>query len=160
MQFAIQIVPHGVRGLILAGILAAILSTIDSFLFNAATSVSYDFVKRKNKFKIWHHHVALVGISIFTVIASTLFDGNVVEVWRTLGSLSAACLLFPILLGQWRPGLFSESAYCWAVSFGCIGIVSWKILNKYYPIYELDEFYIGLLCTSLPLLPSLIRKKA
>lgn len=160
LQFSIQLVPHGVRGLILAGILAIILSTLDSYLFNAATSISYDFFKLKTRFKAWHHHIALVAVSIASVLIGLQFEGNVVEVWRTLGGFSAACLLFPLMVGQWRPGLISEKSFCWAVSFGCIGIVSWKVINKLYGFSTLDEFYIGLLCTTLPLIPSLIRKKA
>jgi SSS family solute:Na+ symporter len=160
LQYAIQLVPHGVRGLILAGILAIILSTLDAYLFNAATCVSYDFFKLKDKFKIWHHHVALICVSVISVLLGVHFEGNVIEVWKTLGSFSAACLLFPLLIGQWKPGIISEKSFCWAVSFGCIGIVSWRILNKLYSISSVDEFYIGLLLTSLPLVPSLIRKKA
>lgn len=160
LQFSIQLVPHGVRGLILAGVLAIILSTLDSYLFNAATCVSYDFFKLKDRFRIWHHHIALVVVSIFSVIIGMHFEGNVVEVWKTMGSFSAACLLFPILLGQWRPGTISEKRFCWAVSIGCIGIVSWRVLNKIYSFSTLDEFYIGLLLTTVPLLPTLIRKKA
>lgn len=160
LQFAIQLVPHGVRGLILAGVLAVILSTLDSYLFNAATCVSYDFFKLKDRFRIWHHHIALVLVSILSVLIGIHFEGNVVEVWKTMGSFSAACLLFPILLGQWRPGTISETRFCWAVSIGCIGIVSWRVLNKIYSFSILDEFYIGLLLTTVPLLPTLIRKKA
>lgn len=159
LQFSIQLVPHGVRGLILAGVLAIILSTLDSYLFNAATCVSYDFFKFKKRFKIWHHHIALIVVSIISVLIGLHFEGNVVEVWKVMGSLSAACLLFPILIGQWFPGRITEKQFCYAVSLGCIGIVSWKILNKYYTISALDEFYIGLLLTSVPLLPSIIRKK-
>lgn len=160
LQFAIQLVPNGVRGLILAGILAIILSTLDSYLFNAATCVSYDLFKLKEKFKIWHHHVALLFVSALTIFMSLQFDGDVVEVWRVMGSFSAACLLFPILVGQWRPGAISQKRFCWAVSFGCLGIVSWKVFNKFYQFSTLDEFYIGLLLTTVPLLPSLIRKRA
>jgi SSS family solute:Na+ symporter len=160
LQFSIQLVPHGVRGLILAGILAIILSTLDSYLFNAATCVSYDFFKLKDRFKIWHHHIALIAVSIFSVFVGIHFEGNVIEVWKTLGSFSAACLLFPLLVAQWRPGSISERNFCWAVSFGCVGIVSWRVLNKVYSFSTLDEFYIGLLLTTVPLLPSLIRKKA
>jgi SSS family solute:Na+ symporter len=159
LQFSIQLVPHGVRGLILAGVLAIILSTLDSYLFNAATCVSYDFFKFKKRFKVWHHHIALIVVSIISVLVGLHFEGNVVEVWKVMGSLSAACLLFPILVGQCFPGRITEKQFCYAVSLGCIGIVSWKILNKYYTISALDEFYIGLLLTSVPLLPSLIRKK-
>lgn len=159
LQFSIQLVPHGVRGLMIAGILAIILSTLDSYLFNAATCVSYDFFKLKDKFRLWHHHVALVFVSIISVIFSVFFEGDVIEVWRTMGSFSAACLLFPIMVGQWKPGAISERQFCWAVSFGCVGIVSWKVINKLYAFSTIDEFYIGLLLTTAPLLPGLIRKK-
>lgn len=160
LEFSIQLVPHGVRGLILSGILAIILSTLDSYLFNAATCISYDFFKLKDKFQAWHHHIALISVALISVLLGIHFEGNVVEVWKTLGSLSAACLLFPLLVGQWKPGAISEKHFCWAVSIGCIGIVSWRILNKLYAFSTLDEFYIGLLLTTVPLLPALIRKKA
>src|SRR5690606_697627 len=124
LQFAVQMVPHGVRGLIIAGILAIILSTLDTYLFNAATCVSYDFIKLKERFKIWHHHVALIAVALLSVFLGTHFEGNVVEVWRVMGSFAAACLLFPILIGQWRPGTITDKEFCWAVSIGCLGIVS------------------------------------
>lgn len=157
LQFSLQLVPHGVRGLIMAGILAIILSTLDSYLFNAATCVSYDFLSPKI-FRRWHHHVALVFVAIVSIILGGFFEGNIVDVWKTLGSFSAACLLFPILVGQWRPGVISERQFCWAVSCGCLGIVSWKMFNKIYAFSTLDEFYIGLLLTTVPLLPALTRK--
>ncbi len=160
LQFSIQLVPHGVRGLILAGILAIILSTLDSYLFNAATCVSYDFFKLKDRFKIWHHHIALIFVAIISVILGMQFDGNVIEVWKTLGSFSAACLLFPMLMGQMFPGRITEQSFCWAVSLGCLGIVSWKILNHLYHFSAIDEFYIGLLLTTVILLPNLVKKKA
>lgn len=160
LQFAIQLVPHGVRGMILAGILAIILSTLDSYLFNAATCVSYDFFKLKDKFKFWHHHVALIFVSTISILLGVQFEGDVVNVWKTLGSFSAACLLFPLLIGQWKSGVISEKVFCLAVTSGCIGIVSWKIINKIYAISWIDEFYIGLLLTTVPILPSILRKRA
>ncbi len=160
LQFSMQIVPSGVRGLILSGILATILSTLDSYLFNAATCISYDLISVKEKFKLWQHHAALIFVAIISIFLGLHFDGNVVEVWKTLGSFSAACLLFPLLIAQWRPGTINDREFCWAVSIGCFSIVSWRILNQLYSIAPIDEFYIGLLMTTLPLFPSLLRKKA
>lgn len=160
LQFSMQLVPAGVRGLILAGILATILSTLDAYLFNAATCLSYDLITFKNKFKIWHHHIALIFVAVISILLGIQFEGDVVGVWKTLGSFSAACLLFPLIIGQWLPGAISQKQFCWAVSLGCFGIVSWKALNHFYGISELDEFYIGLLLTCIPLFPSLLRKKA
>lgn len=160
LQFAIQLVPHGVRGLILSGILATILSTLDAYLFNAATCLSYDFFNFKERFKIWHHHIALSCVAIISIFLGVHFDGDVVLVWKTLGSFSAACLLFPLLVSQWFPGKISERSFCLAVSLGCLGIVSWKVFGSFYSNFEVDEFYIGLLLTTVPLIPSLIAKKA
>ena len=159
LEFAIKLVPHGVRGLILAGVLATILSTLDAYLFNAATCVSYDLFALKDRFKTWHHHIALIFVSVISVLLGSHFDGNVVEVWKTLGSFSAACLLFPLLVGYWFPGRISETSFCWAVTLGCLGIVTWRAINHFYLHSALDEFYIGLLLTTIPLLPNLIRKR-
>ncbi len=159
LQFSIQLVPHGVRGLLIAGILAIILSTLDAYLFNAATCISYDFFRMKEKFKILHHHMALVAVAVFSVFFGLHFDGNVVEVWKTLGSFSAACLLFPLLVGQWFPGRISDKNFTFAVLSGCIGIVTWRVLNKKYSFSTLDEFYIGLLLTTIPLIPSILLRK-
>jgi SSS family solute:Na+ symporter len=160
LQYAIQLLPHGVRGLVLAGILATILSTLDSYLFNAATCVSYDLLKLKERFKNWHHHVALISVSTFSVIAGSYFEGNVVEVWKTLGSFSAATLLFPLLTSQCFPGKISDRRFCWAVAFGCIGIVSWKVLNHLTAFSDIDPFYIGLLLTTVPLLPGILAPRS
>ena len=159
LQFSIQLVPHGVRGLIIAGILAIILSTLDAYLFNAATCISYDFFNLKERFRIFHHHLALIFVAVISVLLSVHFEGNVVEVWKTLGSFSAACLLFPLLIGQWFPGKISDKMFSFAVILGCIGIVLWRFLNKKYSFSTLDEFYIGLLLTTIPLLPSILQSK-
>lgn len=160
MQFAIQLVPHGVRGLILAGILAVILSTLDSYLFNAATCVSYDLFRNKENFKPLHHHWALIIVAVISILLGIHFEGDVVEVWKTLGSFSAACLLFPLLVGQIWPRRISENAFNFAVILGCVGIVSWKIFSRFYAVSIVDEFYIGLILTTIPLGFSLIRGKA
>ncbi|MES2527829.1 MAG: sodium:solute symporter family protein [Bdellovibrionota bacterium] len=159
LQFSIQLVPHGVRGLIIAGILAIILSTLDAYLFNAATCISYDFFRLKEKFKVIHHHLALIFVAVVSIFLGLHFEGNVVEVWKTLGSFSAACLLFPLLVGQWFPGRISDKNFSFSVILGCVGIVLWRVLNKKYSFSTLDEFYIGLLLTTIPLLPSILIRK-
>jgi SSS family solute:Na+ symporter len=159
LQYAVQMLPHGIRGLVLAGILATILSTLDSYLFNASTCVSYDLFNLKERFKNWHHHLALISVSTISVIAGSHFEGNVVEVWKTLGSFSAATLLFPLMTSQLFPGKISDRRFCWAVALGCLGVVSWKTYNYLYAFSDIDEFYIGLLLTSVPLLPGILQKK-
>jgi SSS family solute:Na+ symporter len=160
LQFAIQLLPDGVRGLMLAGILATILSTLDSYMFNSATCLSYDFFQKKENFKLWHHHVALIFVSLLSIFIGQFFDGNVVEVWKTLGSFSAACLLLPMLIGQAFPGKISETLFITTVIVGSLGIIAWRILNVFYQFSSIDEFYVGLFLTTIILLPNLVFKKA
>ncbi len=156
---ALNITPEGVRGLILAGILAIILSTLDSYLFNAATCVSYDLFNKKNNFKPWHHHLALVLVAILSLLLSLQFDGSVVEVWKTMGGFSAACLLFPFLCSQIFPNRLSENSFICAVLTGMVFMTIWGVFSLSQYVYGIDKFYAGILGTSIIMLPSLLRKK-
>lgn len=160
LRYSLEILPAGLRGFFLAGVLAVILSTLDSYLFNAATCVSYDFFNKKLNFRRFHHHVALIFVSLLSIGLSHFFDGDVVDVWKTLGSFSAACLLLPLVAGQFFPKSFGEKTFLAAVTLGCLGIVSWKVLNRIYEVSELDEFYIGLLLTSTTLFMGFCLKKS
>lgn len=156
---ALNMTPPGVRGLILAGILAIILSTLDSYLFNAATCVSYDFFNKKVQFKPWHHHLALIGVAILSLLLSLQFNGNVVEVWKTMGSFSAACLLFPFLCSQLFPRRLSENSFIGAVLTGIIFMILWSVFSLSQYVYGMDKFYAGLFGTSLVMIPALLRGK-
>ena len=46
---AVQVLPDGLRGLMLAGILATILSTLDSYLFLAGTTIGFDLLPGKHR---------------------------------------------------------------------------------------------------------------
>ena len=83
-----------------------------------------------------------------------------VEVWKTLGSFSAACLLLPMLIGQVFPGKISETLFITTVIAGSLGIIAWRILNVFYQFSSIDEFYVGLFLTTIILLPNLVIKKA
>lgn len=160
LEFCMKILPPGVKGVLLAGVLAIILSTLDAYLFNAATCISYDLIKKKEKFRPLYHHLALVFVAVFSIFAGSFFEGNVVEVWKTLGSFSAACLLFPMMIGQFFPGRITEEQFIYSVTLGAVGIIAWRIFNHLFIWSTIDEFYIGLLLTSLPLLAIALRTKA
>jgi len=155
---ALSITPPGVRGMILAGILAIVLSTLDSYLFNAATCVSYDLFNNKIEFKPWHHHLALIGVAILSLFLSMQFSGNVVEVWKTLGGFSAACLLFPLLFSQIFPQRLTENSFIGAVLTGMFFMIGFSLfgLSQY---VDIDKFYAGLFGTSIILIPSLLIQK-
>lgn len=156
LQHAMMITPPGIRGMILAGILAIVLSTLDSYLFSAATCVSYDLFNQKKEFTPWHHHIALIGVAILSLILSMQFSGSVIEVWKTVGGFSAACLLFPLMCSQIFPGRLSEKSFISAVLTGMSFMLIWAYspLSQY--VLDVDKFYAGLIGTSLVMIPALL----
>ena len=65
--YALQILPNGIRGFVLAGILATILSTLDSYLFIAGTTVSFDLMPKRFKGKIYLHQLGIIIVGLIVV---------------------------------------------------------------------------------------------
>ena len=64
--YGLTILPEGLRGFFLAGILATILSTIDSCLFLAGTTLTYDLLPQK------FHHKKILYFSSMILVATPL----------------------------------------------------------------------------------------
>lgn len=148
LTYGLQLLPKGLRGLFLAGILATILSTLDSFLLIAGTTLTYDLGKSK-----WHERrrFAILGIvfsSLLTLFIADHFEGNIKAIWKTLGSYAAACLLFPILFAYWKPGKIRDLHFVVATIAGAIAVTLWRTSTRTGFWADIDEVYIGILTTA------------
>lgn len=96
-------------GVFIVGLFATIMSTLDSYLFIAATTIGHDLtpqetdpgrVRRRTR-------IGLVVSAVFAAAGAMLFS-SAVEVWHHVGSVVTAALLLPVLAinlpGTWRPG--------------------------------------------------------
>lgn len=160
LTYSLQILPEGFRGLLLAGVLATIMSTIDSYLLIAGTTLSYDIFGLKKKSRAWKHHASLIFVAILSIVMALIFDGNIKFAWKTLGSYSASCLLFPMLFGYIFPGKISDKEFFISSLGGVLAVTSWKIWGHLTPWAFLDKLYIGLMATSSLLLFFLFIKKS
>lgn len=149
--YAIQLLPEGLRGFALAGIAATILSTLDSYIFLAGSTISYDLVPKRLKGKVAIHHIGVVFIGILSIVLATVFEGNIKNVWKTLGSLSSAALLIPVLAGYIYPKRFNDNQFLIASFTGIFSTMIWR-LGGYKYQYNLDEIYIGSFCCLMALL--------
>lgn len=152
LTYAIQILPDGLRGFFLAGILATILSTIDSYIFLAGTTLSFDLAPRKLRGKIATSHIGMVAVGILAIVMGLVFDGNIKMVWKTLGSYSAACLLLPVMCGYIFPGKIRDNQFVLACILGVIATTVWRLSDRSGFLAEVDELYIGMLVTALGIL--------
>lgn len=141
--YALQLLPHGLRGFFLAGICATILSTLDSYIFLAGTTLSFDLVAKKYKNKLSLHYLGIITVAILAIILGLSFDGNIKAVWKTLGSISSSALLVPVIYGYLRPNSLSDNGFILTSSLGAIGTIYWRLSGMKYT-YNLDEIYIGM----------------
>ncbi len=148
LTYAIQLLPAGLKGLFLAGILATILSTLDSYLFIAGTNVAYDLVPKKLKGRKVIHHFGVIFVGFLSIALAVVFDGNIKTVWKTLGSYSASCLLLPVIFGYIFPRKIRDNQFIAICLTGVIFTTIWKIIDREGIWANIDELYVGIMATS------------
>lgn len=143
--YAVQLLPSGLRGFFIAGILAVILSTLDSFLFIASNTVVYDLFKNKFKNKLMANQLSFFVIAALAIALAVFFEGNFRKIWFTMGSYMSACLLIPMLAGYIWPGIIKDKVFTFSALFSALAITVWDLLPKSGFAAQLDGFYIGLI---------------
>lgn len=144
-----------IGGLIVAGILASIMSTADSQLLAASSSVSENLVKRffwkniGNRAQMWLARLTVVGIAVAAVFLAWNPDSSVFRIvsfaWAGFGAAfgpAILCALFWRRTNTW--GAFA------GVLVGGATVFIWKFLIRplggVWDIYELlPAFLLGLL---------------
>lgn len=154
LTYGVHVLPAGLRGWFLAGFLATILSTLDSYLFLSGTIVSYDLVPARFKGSRMLHHAGTVLVGLVAIGIAWWIDreeGKLADIWKLLGGFSTATLLFPLLMGlslrQKIPGaVFVISSATGALFMAVFYLLKLKFSH---PLLELDAFYPGLLGTTV-----------
>lgn len=145
LMYSLQILPNGLKGFFLAGLVATILSTVDSYLFIASNTLSYDLAPKAFKKSLLLSKISILATGLLSVFMGSLFSGSIKLAWKTLGSYSAGCMLFPMVLRIFFGVSISDRLFCTSTFFSAATITLWRI----YGSPELDSLYIGLLVSSL-----------
>lgn len=97
---AFRVLPPGVLGIFVVGLLATIMSTVDSYMFLSAIALGRDVICRLkaatdrmvNTATRW----ALFASAVLAILLA-LSSRSVIGLWRDLGSIGVPVLLLPIL---------------------------------------------------------------
>ena len=95
------ILPSGIKGIFYAALFATIMSTLNSFLFLSATTISRDFFFKlssnpsEKKLKTF----AIYGLIIAGIVSVALayFIPSVIEIWYTIGSICIPGIILPVV---------------------------------------------------------------
>ncbi len=141
--YAIQLLPVGLRGFFVAGILAIILSTLNSFLFIASNTLSFDLLRSRFKNVVLSNRISIFAVGILAILMAHLFHGSFKEIWLVLGSYFSACLLVPILMGYLSPGRISDNLFVFSSLASAVAMTAWRFVRKHEILEAVDPFYIG-----------------
>lgn len=157
-QYALDLLPAGLRGYFLAGILATIASTMDSYLFLAGTTISYDLLPKRFAEKKLVHSLCIFLVASVGLLLSFYFEGNVKKVWKTTGSLLTSGLLVPVLLCYFNVNFRKEGPFLLACLSGILATLVW-VTGGLESLYGIDALYPGALA-SLTMLVFLTKAQA
>jgi len=135
--FIVHELPVGLVGIVIAGVLAAGMSTLDSSLNSSATVVTIDFYKRVfNKdaddaaqLRIIHRATLLIGV-VATVASLAMMNAKTaLDVWWQISAIFGGGMLGLFLSAILLPKLTSKQAMI--ATFIGVVFVAWASLTKF-----------------------------
>lgn len=150
-ELARMTLPPVALGLFYLGMIATVMSTIDSYAFIAATTVGRDLIWRlrggdESKLPFYSR----IGLWLSTAFAAALAlaSQSVIALWHDIGSVATPMLLLPVasaLSGRGRLG--PRRTVAWMVVPGAVSL-SWVLAKSQswtpgYP-FQLEPIYAGL----------------
>jgi SSS family solute:Na+ symporter len=149
--FATSILPVACKGIFLIGLIATVMSTLDSLSFSSAMSISYDIYRRlrpeaTEQEVIKVNKIALVVTMALGLVIAIYFT-SLLDLMYARGTLAISALLVP-LMGSYFFKKRSARAAFWAIVLGLLGAIAGYIIKNYYGI-DIEPIFMGLLCSGL-----------
>ena len=140
-----KILPIGLFGLFYTGLLATVMSTLDSYIFISAQTIGYDILSKyypdniKRNVRIGYLISGIVAIVILIMIPS------VINIWYIIGTLVIPSLLIPTLSVLFNKTVSSKHVITLMLGSFAFTLL-WFVLGKllgHYPL-NIEPFYPGL----------------
>ena len=144
--FIVQRLPAGISGLVIAGLLAAAMSSLSSGLNSSCSVVMSDFVERFRRDKLPEtvrvrlSQLVSVGIGLLVVALGSLVsqvEGNLLELCFKIANLLTAPLFVLMFLALFVPWATPLGAYAGAA----VGVYT-AVAIGFYSIYELGFVWL------------------
>ncbi|MBS1903021.1 MAG: sodium:solute symporter family protein [Bacteroidetes bacterium] len=163
------VLPMGLKGAFYAGMLATVLSTVDSFFFMSATIVGRDILwriwGRGNEDRVkYYTRVGLVVTALISVVVISVSE-RIYMIWYSFASVLVPMLLFPLTLSYFPKLRPSVKAAEWSIILGGlmalaaygIGIVRGDSINPIY-VGGIEPMYVGLFFSAVPVAGKIFRR--
>ena len=99
-----RILPPLLSGLFLTGLLATIMSTVDSMFLLSAITIGHDFTGKLRKIRISRVNLVRIGLfisALISILLAIVFP-SIIQLWYIIGTLFIPPMLIPVL-GTYYP---------------------------------------------------------
>lgn len=146
-ELATLLLPRMAASLFMVGLLATVMSTIDSYAFLAAVTFGRDILWRLKGGRGDSNRFSRMGIWVtaFVSVVLALWKESIVGLWHDLGSVGTPVLLFPLLL-SFRRATARKGWILAAMAAGGGLSLAWLLWEQWTGVYPLDlqPIYPGL----------------
>jgi SSS family solute:Na+ symporter len=155
---AAAVLPGFWQGVFTVGLLATIMSTVDSYAFIGSVTLGRDLVGRwrgradeENLVLVRWSLVATAAVSVVLALVS----GSVIELWKTLGSVGTPVLLLPLMLAHGKRAVDGRRV---VVAMGLAGGTSlgWLVAGGGEPWLGIEPIFPGLIVSVAVLGPAFL----
>lgn len=165
-----RVLPIGLKGVFYTGMLATVLSTVDSFFFTSATIVGRDILWRMKRLQTDEEVPRYTRIGLFITavvsIAVIAISDRIYTIWYAFGSILVPALLLPLTLSYWKKWKPTAKGAEWAMILAgslslltyVIGILRGSSLEPNY-VLGIEPMYAGLTVSVLTIGIDLAFKK-
>lgn len=150
-QFVVEYFPVGIKGLLLVGILAALMSTADICILTASANISSDIYQRYINPEAGHRSmlrismlVSLLVGGIATVMAWQLPD--VIDLLLIGFTVNSAALFLPTIAIMYFSRT-NKSAAFWSISLSLLTVLTWYVAPHFTiaPVFAVNPLWPGLI---------------
>jgi SSS family solute:Na+ symporter len=152
-MFAEKVLGPGLKGIFYAAMFATIMSTLNSFYFLSATTISRDFIFRlnskvkENRLK-WFTVLGLIISGVLSIIVAYLVP-SVIEIWYTIGSFCIPGIILPVISAYYLKLRIDNKILLIEMITAVLLSVSWFFLRQIYfqntkILSEIEPMLVGL----------------
>ena len=157
---AARVLPGFWQGVFTVGLLATIMSTVDSYAFISAITLGRDFIGRRRGHTgglLEDNNLGIIRWSLLATavlaIALALLSGSVIALWKVLGSVGTPVLLLPLMLAHRRRALPGPLALGSMIAAGTVSlgwlVAGWTTGDS--PWLGIEAIFPGLAVSALVL---------
>jgi SSS family solute:Na+ symporter len=152
--FANSVLPPIAKGVFFTGLLATVMSTLDSLSFSSAMCFTKDIYQRIFKVTdttkvIFVNKITITVVVLLGIIVAINFQ-SLIKLMYYKASIGISGLLLPLLCGFFLKKKLNANSAFFSIIAGSSACIIWLILQKLYIIsINFEAIFVGLLASSI-----------